>query len=448
MSAAFTLVGALGLALGLALGACSSSDAAGEGPAALPGRGNPSEPGTPEGGSPSDASPDGPPVPRDECETQMTVCSATAAPAGGGLVAIDRCAFPIKEAATFGSLPAMVTELEKIAPHASTAAILADLNRTGSATTAIPGSPLGVDVGIRWEAEDNDVETWIPQGISGSPDAVASGMIDGKKVVLVSWYYEPPAGSTYEKGVRIAFIDVTKPQAPTYRFALLVEPKGTPQAPTFAPVVLHAGGIVWYGNLLFVAETGRGFRVFDIARAMQVATDVDAIGCQSGTCRAGLYKYVIPQIGGYAQASACKPLFSYVSLDRSTTPPSLLSGEYCSSTACAGALAGRAFRWPLDAATGRLRTGTSWPSEAVMLGHTQVQGAASRNGIFYLSSSEPAGGAGAMYRVSKGKSATSKWLDTPEDLMVDEPSGLLWSLSELHGERVVAAMKLGSYPPP
>ena len=83
-----------------------------------------------------------------------------------------------------------------------------------------------------------------------------------------------------------------------------------------------------------------------------------------------------------------------------------------------------------------------------MLGHTQVQGAASRNGIFYLSSSEPAGGAGAMYRVSKGKSATSKWLDTPEDLMVDEPSGLLWSLSELHGERVVAAMKLGSYPPP
>ena len=53
-----------------------------------------------------------------------------------------------------------------------------------------------------------------------------------------------------------------------------------------------------------------------------------------------------------------------------------------------------------------------------------------------------------MYRVSKGKSATSKWLDTPEDLMVDEPSGLLWSLSELHGERVVAAMKLGSYPPP
>jgi hypothetical protein len=242
---------------------------------------------------------------------------------------------------------------------------------------------------------------------------------------------------------------VTNPQTPTYRFALLVEPKGTVAAPTYAPVTVHAGGMVWFGNLLYVVDTGRGFRVFDMAHAMRVATDVDEIGCQGTTCRAGLYKYVIPQTGGYTDTSACAPLFSYVALDRSTTPPSLLSGEYCGGTACASKpLAGRAYRWPLDGANGRLRAGTSWPSEAMLLGQTQVQGAASYKGLYYRASSAPAGGGGALYRVKGAKSATSKWLDAPEDLMVDEQNGLLWSLSEAAGSRVVAGMKLTSYPAP
>lgn len=387
----------------------------------------------------------------DPCATQAPVCPTTTTTAGSGVVAIDRCAFPIEEATTWSSLPPLVTALEKIAPTASTASILADLNRTATPAAAgsVPGAPPGVDVAVRWEAEDDDSTTWIPQGITGSADASATGLVDGKRVVVVSWYYTPPAGSTYEKGVRLAFVDVTNPQVPTYRFALLVEPTGTPQAPTFAPVVIHAGGLAWFGNLLYVVETGRGFRVFDMTRAMQVATDVDQIGCQAGTCRAGLYKYVVPQIGGYTSTSACAPLFSYVALDRSTTPPSLLSGEYCGGTACKSQpLAGRAYRWSLDATTGRLGAKKSWPSEAMLLGQTQVQGAASRKGVYYLSSSAPAGGGGALYRVRTGKSATSTWLDAPEDVMVDEANGLLWSLSEAAGSRVIAGMKLTSYPAP
>lgn len=326
------------------------------------------------------------------------MCPTTTTTAGSGVVAIDRCAFPIEEATTSSSLPPLVTALEKLAPKASTAAILADLNRTATAATAglVPGAPPGVDV-----------------------------------------------------AVRLAFVDVTNPQAPTYRFALLVEPTGTPQAPSFVPVTIHAGGLAWFGNYLYVVETGRGFRVFDMTRAMQVATDVDQIGCQAGVCRAGLYKYVVPQVGGYTSTKACAPLFSYVALDRSTTPPSLLSGEYCGGTACASQpLSGRAYRWPLDATTGRIGAKTSWPSEAMLLGQTQVQGGASRKGVYYLSSSAPAGGGGALYRMRTGKSATSTWLDSPEDLMVDEANGPLWSLSEAAGKRVVAGMKLTSYPAP
>lgn len=387
----------------------------------------------------------------DPCANQTPVCPTTTTTAGSGVVAIDRCAFPIDEATTWSSLPPLVTALEKLAPKAGTAAILADLNRTATAATAgsVPGAPPGVDIAVRWEAEDDDSTTWIPQGITGSADASPTGLVDGKRVVVVSWYYTPPAGSTYEKGVRLAFVDVTNPQVPTYRFALLVEPTGTPQAPSVAPITIHAGGLAWFGNYLYVVETGRGFRVFDMTRAMQVATDVDQIGCQAGVCRAGLYKYVVPQVGGYTSSKACAPLFSYVALDRSTTPPSLLSGEYCGGTACASQpLAGRAYRWPLDAATGRLGAKKSWPSEAMLLGQTQVQGAASRKGVYYLSSSAPAGGGGALYRVRTGKSATSAWLDSPEDLMVDEANGLLWSLSEAAGARVIAGMKLTSYPAP
>jgi hypothetical protein len=244
---------------------------------------------------------------------------------------------------------------------------------------------------------------------------------------------------------------VTTPATPKYRFALLVEPKGTAAAPDFAPVLVHAGGLAWFGNLLYVADTGKGFRVFDMSRIMQVATDTDVIGCAAGACHAGLYKYVVPQIGAYGTGSSCTPIFSYVSLDRSTSPPSLVSGEYCTTgtAACGSALGGRAYRWPLDAASGKLAgAATSWPSEVFLVGQKQVQGGTSRKGIFYLSSSAPAAAGGALYRVKPGKSATSGWVDSPEDLMIDEANGLLWSLSEGENARVVFGASLTSYPPP
>lgn len=381
-------------------------------------------------------------LPPDPCAGKPLVCPKTTTTEGAGLTAVDRCAFPIKEVATFGSYPPIVTALEAMATKSSVAAVLGDLNRTATAMSAgsVPGGPAGVSVAFGWDAEDAASTTWIPQGITGSADANATGLVNGKRVVVVSWYNDT-------KGVRLAFVDVTNPATPKYRLALLVEPKGSAAAPDFAPVLIHAGGIVWYGELLYVVDTGRGFRVFDLSRIMQVATDVDTIGCASGTCRGGLYKYVVPQIGAYTDAADCNPIYSFVSLDRSTSPPSLLSGEYCSTAACAGPLAGRVFRWPL-ANGSKLLPGVSWPSEVFLMGHKQVQGAASRNGLYFFSSSAPAAAGGALYRVKDKKSATSTWIDTPEDLMVDEKNGLLWSLSEGANERAVIGAKLTSYPAP
>lgn len=397
----------------------------------------------PDGGDASVLSPD-------TCATAAATCPVVPAAfaAGAGLRVVDRCAFPMRPAAGFGGNAGLIDALEKITTKTAPAAVAADGNRIATAVTAVPGGPPGVDYAFRWNAEDDASTTWIPQGITGTPDAEATGLSGGKRIVLVSFCEDTTLG----KGVRVAFVDVTNPAAPRYRLALLVEPAGSAAAPSFAPVDSHAGGIVWFGSKLYVAQTGTGFRVFDMSRILEVAVDQDVIGCTATTCRAGLYKYVIPQIGVYAERGACAPIFSWVSLDRSTTPPSLVSGEYCSATACAGRFAGKALRWPLDPATDLLvrrdAASTTWPTEAFLLGETQVQGGASRGGTYLLSSSAPAGGGGALYRVKPGKSATSVFADAPEDLMVEGTKGLLWGLTEAAGARVVFAAKLASYPPP
>jgi len=391
-------------------------------------------------------------TPPDPCEGKSVTCPALPGgfSVGSGLAAIERCAFPLDEGPEQASFLPLVDALAKKLAAKTLANVLADLNRTTVAVATVPGGPPGVDRAFRWDDAENVKAYWIPQGITGSADASASGLVEARHLIVVSFYYDKAKhpGSNGEKGVRLAFVDVTPSSAPKYRFALLVEPSGTVAAPDFKAIPIHAGGIAWFGDRLYVADTFTGFRVFDTTRIFQVATDQDVIGCAGGTCRAGLYKYVLPQVGTYRHASKCSPRFSFVSLDRSSNPPSLISGEYCSGSACSAALAGRLFRWPLAGANGALGAGRSWPAEAFFGGQVQLQGAGAKDGTFFLSSSAPAAGAGALYRVVAGKSATSKWVDAPEDVVVDGPRGLIWSLSEALGSRVVFAAKLSSYPSP
>ena len=403
-------------------------------------------PGVPDEGAGETAMP-----PRfvDTCDLQASVCTAPPAgfAEGSGLAPVDRCAFALEESPGLGTTPELVTALETITAKVGFADVLADANRTATKTTSVPGSPAGIAYAFHWQDDDDASTAWIPQGITGTADADASGKVAGKSAVLVSFYDSAEGGASNE-GVRIAFVDTTAPNAPKYRFALLVTPKGTTAAPSFDPVRIHAGGIAWFGDLLYVADTSHGFRVFDLRHILRVSTGAGAFGCSGGTCRAATYKYVLPQVGKYEITSACKPLFSYVSLDRKSNPPSLVSGEYCSSSACSGPLAGRVYHWPLDPKTGLLRSKTTFPTEAFLTSHKQVQGGAYVDGVFYLSSSAPAAAGGELYRVSGNESVTSRWSDSPEDLMVDHANGWLWSLSEAPKARAVFAAKLATYPKP
>ncbi|MBW2457916.1 MAG: hypothetical protein JRI68_25650, partial [Deltaproteobacteria bacterium] len=269
-------------------------------------------------------------------------------------------------------------------------------------------------------------------------------LVAGREVVLASWYYDigSDPNSNGEKGVRVALADVTTPSSVSYRHLLLVEPTMAGNQVDFLPIHIHAGGMAWVGDLLYVADTTHGFRVFDMTQIMQVATAENTIGWDpvDGVHYAGLYKYVVPQVGNYERSGDCSPRFSFVALDRSASPPALVSGEYD-----AGSLFGRLFHWPLFPSTDRLAPATSFPKLALFSLHSHLQGAVASGPTHWLSSSEPPAGHGDLYVAGEGTaSQTVTWVDAPEDLQLDVPRNKLWSLSEGHGERYVFAVA----PPP
>jgi len=386
----------------------------------------------------------------DPCDAVTPACGTPAPTSAGlGLVALDRCGFMLERSPVFDDYGPLIDDLETIATPVELSDVLGDLNRQPIAVSAgaVPGGPASVTHAFRWEDSEYNSATWVPQGISGSPDASPNALVEGRRLVLVSWYFdEAAAPSAAPKGVRLAMVDVTNPAAPVYRFLLLVEPKA---GPTFAPVTIHAGGIAWVGDYLYVADTSHGVRVFDMRRILRVDTSEDVIGCDATVCKAGLYKYALPQVGAYRRAGTCTPAprFSFVALDKSASPPLLVTGEYCATTACDGPLDGRLFRYPLDGATGLLAGGDrTFASDAFFSGETQIQGGVSKADAFYLSSSQPAAGAGALYRVTGAGRTSHGWVDSPEDVMIDPTTDEIWSLSEASGARYVFSAKLTSYP--
>lgn len=368
----------------------------------------------------------------DPCPAVVACPEPGALARGSGLVPLDRCAFPLAVDAT---TPSALIDAFPI-PRMTIGAIAGDLNRTADAVTAVPGNPPGLRRAFRWQAGDMAVAYWIPQGITGSFDGAPTGLVDGKKLVLVSWYHEPTLDAGVDKGVRLAIVDATDPANIRYRFALLVEPIGTVDAPSFAIVPVHAGGLAWIGDRLYIPVTGSGFRVFDLSRILRVDSTEDRLGRDAaGSYAAYGYQYAIPQIERIVDRGACDAVFSFVSYDATSQPPSLVTGEYSSTS-----LAGRLYRWPL-AASGALRVTTrdrTLPDAVYAMAESHVQGALANQGVWWLSSSRPAGGAGELVRVREGgTSVTLGWGDSPEDLAYDPQRASVWSLSEAIDARYV-----------
>lgn len=307
--------------------------------------------------------------------------------------------------------------------------------------------------GFRWQDGDGSVDYWYPQGITGSSDARDDGKVGGRRLVLVSWYHkierepeDPPA-----RGVRLSLVDITDLKAIRYRHLLLVTPTGDGDTVDFTAAnyangdPLHAGGITWVGDRLYVAETSKGMRVYDMSRIFEInATDDEAaIGISGAEVNAHGYRYAVPEIGRYGLTDASCPIrFSAVALDRSADPPVLVTVEYQTD------LTGRIARWPIDLASTELVTngGTVFAVDAARGGQTRMQGAVTYDGVYYTSCSSQAQQWGRLYRnVPDSTSEITAWPDGPEDLYVERDLGLIWTAAEHPNKRVTLGIPMQGY---
>jgi hypothetical protein len=108
--------------------------------------------------------------------------------------------------------------------------------------------------------------------------------------------------------VRLSFVS---PDRDRYRHVLLVYPTRTKQGkPTYRAVNSHAGGIAWYGNYLYVAETQRGVRVFDLRKIFDLGLSKNGttrnrkrIGLKGKTYYGAGNRYVLPQLTYYGNVA-------------------------------------------------------------------------------------------------------------------------------------------------
>ncbi|WFB07301.1 hypothetical protein LRS74_09760 [Streptomyces sp. LX-29] len=327
------------------------------------------------------------------------------------------------------SYRASIAGLAGILAKVSQDQVLANANRTGGLVETAEGRANIAEeyaYGFHWDvAHDQQRAEWRPQGVTTSYDDFGGG-----STLYVSWYAR---GAVKEHGARISIVGWRAGAPLRYRHVLLVEPyRDSAGRYTYAPVDTHAGGIAAYGGYLYVADTYKGLRVFDLSTILVARDDrAEWIGLHgngdAGDYYSYGYKYLLPQVGAYDNAGR-RLRFSAVSVDRTTSPHSLLVSEYDED----GRPRPNAVRWPLapgwNDQTGRLAA-----TEVHAIGQRQVQGAASVDGTYYLSVSAGQSRRGRLmaWRPESGAPQTRSRLSAgPEDLSYDGRDRVVWTVGE------------------
>ncbi|MFI1510343.1 hypothetical protein [Streptomyces sp. NPDC020597] len=265
--------------------------------------------------------------------------------------------------------------------------VLASANHTmrnaascsGTETAALPVKPTA-QAAYCWDTGDAVTQDWLPQSVTSSGDADNDGVWGDNKVILSGWGQN--GTTTTDHMGRIAFIDANNPGAFKYRWVLPVVPLngGT----DYRALKTHMGGMVWYQDKLIVTSWEKDadnnvMYVFDMKRILQATVNSSTVGKVSGGWSAGGYQYVMPAIGSYSLAGgACNsanddslPCFGSISLDRSSTPDSLVATEWFSS---GGTQPARIWRYDFGSDPGYLATDGSGRVNASQAYETKAVG--------------------------------------------------------------------------
>ena len=283
----------------------------------------------------------------------------------------------------------------------------------------VPGSAV-VD-GFRWNLTDVWSRTWWPQG-------VAVGDHDGVPLAMASWFAQPRRRG--EQGARISVVDLRNPSRPRYHHVLLVSARREGSNVGFDPVRIHAGGIVWTGDRLFVAATFGGIREFRLS---------DILHARSGRNIFG-YRHVLPEFARFSppdDVAEGRMRYSFISRETGGDVPTgddelrLVAGEY-------GTHDGHRL------ARMRITRDRSVVDEAHVPGIPHMQGAVFHDGTWFVTASRGDKRGGDLWVGSPGNMTRHEAVlpAGPEDLAVWPERRQLWSLSEYPGRRWMFALDL------
>ncbi|MEV5984003.1 RICIN domain-containing protein [Streptomyces sp. NPDC052051] len=327
--------------------------------------------------------------------------------------------------------------------------------------------------GFCWDETDDKSNAWStsggwhPQGFTASHDADPSGTVDGHHLYMATWYYGDGRGDNdRNKKARVSILE-SAGGSWTYGHVLLVKPTGSRSNPNFQSVDdVHGDGMVWYGNRLFVANGGE-LQIYDLNHLWKVNSISKASGISGGTSAAEYHQWALPMVARYSNRTKAeqdnadegersnmnctKPVvcLSALSLDRSVSPPRLVSGRFGDGKREEMT---DVSRWPIE----DLVEGGTAPVKATAAYMSRLhglQGVATDGTYYYISAFCDNG-----YRDVKVPTDTSAyyclWRAKPDDkveiLTRDSPltqnlsysfsSGRLWGLNEKDGKRVVFSM--------
>ncbi|MFH8801417.1 hypothetical protein ACH4F6_17740 [Streptomyces sp. NPDC017936] len=256
--------------------------------------------------------------------------------------------------------PVPQSSLDRLAaemgPPVGVGAVLGDADRTlrdavdctGAERRALPVTPAATRA-YCWNTDDT--RGWRPGAVTTSGDADDDGLWGARRVILSGW--SRSAGPAADRGLaRVAFVDAGRPNRLAYTWALLAVPVDGGR--DYRGLVSHVSGMVWsQDKLLVTADDGdrAALYVYDVNRIQRATVTGEAVGRVPGGWSAHGHRYVLPAVASYRLGGgADAPHPATVSLDRSTTPDSLVAGEWTLDDGDRGA---RLWRYALDTAPGR-----------------------------------------------------------------------------------------------
>ncbi|MFI1004236.1 hypothetical protein ACIP10_10995 [Streptomyces galbus] len=326
--------------------------------------------------------------------------------------------------------------------------VLADADRTlRPAPGCTPGERRALPVAPAatraycWDGDDT--RGWQPGAVTTSGDADDDGLWGAHRVVLSGWS-APDRTTGGGRLARVAFVDADDPGRLTYTWVLLAVP--VEGGLDYRALASHVSGMVWYGNrLLVTADDGdrAGLYVFDLNRIERAGVTGGAVGRVPGGWSAHGERYVLPAVAAYRLAGGPDaPRPAALSLDRSTTPDSLVAAEWTLPGSGRHARLWRYSLSPLPQRAGPLSTdaaGRAEPTGAYETRASGVRGVLARGGTWYVT--RPAGSgdergtlwrqdvAGARAARCGGEDTHRCWSEGTPSLSYWQETGEVWTQS-------------------